>query len=336
MGDFVCLTKTDALKEEWQATHCRHFRVAGITVRVESDLDLDAIQFKPELASFAVDGPGDDNVTIRHHFHLPDLKGKDLGEELYCNPPWAISFKDGTWFYRGISMGPDGLRLYRVAVFSADHTDATIYSPPRDAETIRSRGWQSLSLFPTDQIWLAPLLADRHAVLVHSAAAIINGQGLLFVGHSDAGKSTTATMLKSLPCRNGGGAGMKVEILCDDRNIVRKWPSPPSATEEVEGEWRVHGTWSHGDVADVSPASAPLRAILFLNQDTRNEIVPLADRKEIWRRLLATLIRPMVTAEWWQKELDVLEEIVKEVRCYSMYFDKTGAIVDEMVGLARG
>ena len=67
-----------------------------------------------------------------------------------------------------------------------------------------------------------------------------------------------------------------------------------------------------------------------------HEIVPLADRKGIWRRLLATLIRPMVTAEWWQKELDVLEEIAKEVRCYSMYFDKTGAIVDEMVGLARG
>ena len=60
--------------------------------------------------------------------------------------------------------------------------------------------------------------------------------------------------------------------------------------------------------------------------------MPLTDRKEIWKRLLATLIRPMVTAEWWQKELDVLERIVNEVPCYIMHFDKSGAIVAEPTG----
>jgi hypothetical protein len=96
----------------------------------------------------------------------------------------------------------------------------------------------------------------------------------------------------------------------------------------------VHGTWSHGTTADVSPASALLRAILFLRQDTHNVIVPLTDRKEIWRRLLATLIKPMVTAEWWQKELDVLQAIVDEIPCYTMRFDKSGVIVAELVRLA--
>ena len=60
------------------------------------------------------------------------------------------------------------------------------------------------------------------------------------------------------------------------------------------------------------------------------------DRKEIWRRLLATLIKPLVTAAWWQKELDVLEQIVKEVRCYAMRFDQSGAIVSELVELTKG
>jgi hypothetical protein len=78
-----------------------------------------------------------------------------------------------------------------------------------------------------------------------------------------------------------------------------------------------------------------LRAILFLQQDTRNEIVPLTDRKEIWRRLLATLIKPMVTAKWWQKELDVLEQIVQEVPCFTMKFDKSGKIVSELVKLTN-
>ena len=83
------------------------------------------------------------------------------------------------------------------------------------------------------------------------AAVILNGQGLIFVGHSEAGKSTTAAMLKNVgvgaglvPALEGDhkGSPLQVEILCDDRNIVRRW----------EEGWRVHGTWSHGDVPEVS------------------------------------------------------------------------------------
>ena len=326
----LCAVADEArkFKKEWQEKHRRYFRIAGITVRIESDLDFDTIKFKDELMAFAVDSPGDDNVTFRHHFDLPDLKGKDLGRELYRKPPWAISQKDGTWFYRGISPTQGDEDLHRVAVFNADHTRATIYSPPRDRDRILTDGWHSLSLFPTDQIWLGPLLADRHAVLLHSAAAIVNGHGLVFVGHSDAGKSTTMELLKAA----GHDSGLRVEILCDDRNVIRKWESCALRTPHFalpEG-WRVHGTWSHGTTADVSPSSAPLKAILFLKQDRINNIEPLTDRKEIWRRLLATLIRPMVTAQWWEKELDILQGIVADVPCYTMQFDRSGEIVEKL------
>ena len=84
------------------------------------------------------------------------------------------------------------------------------------------------------------------------------GQGLLFVGHSEAGKSTTVKMLQG-----------KAEILCDDRNIVRRWP---------EG-FRVHGTWSHGEVPLVSAASAPLSAIFFLHKSKQNRLMRLRTAK---------------------------------------------------------
>ena len=295
------------------------------------------------------------------------MKGKNLGKELYRKPPWAISRnKDGTWFYRGISPTEGDDSLHRVAVFSADHVHGTIYSPPGDLDRVLTDGWQSLSHFPTDQIWLGPLLADRNAILVHSAAAIVNGKGLVFVGHSDAGKSTTIELLKAANCEGK----ISAEILCDDRNVIRYWPnsviastdigtkqshhfasgqeitissplrrSPANAGGEGKGEgenngqWLVHGTWSHGTTADVSPSSVPLHAILFLKQDKNNKIEPLTDRKKIWHQLLATLIRPMVTAEWWRKELDVLECVVKDIPCYTMHFDKTGKIVEEIVRL---
>jgi MoaA/NifB/PqqE/SkfB family radical SAM enzyme len=370
---YLCAVADEAqkFKAEWQTQHRRYFQIAGITVRIESEVNFDEIKFKDEFAPFAVAGPGEDNVTLRHYFELPDLKDQDLGTELYRKAPWAISrAKNGTWFYRGISPahtvgagssrpaveGEETSPLHRVAVFNPDHTHGTIYSPPRDLELVRKNGWHSLSLFPTDQIWLAPLLADRNAVLMHSAAAIVNGQGLVFVGHSSAGKSTTMEFLKAARGRDtgrqvdretgkqGNGRELEVEILCDDRNVLRKWDAnairnrqfPTSNFQPpTSNHWRVHGTWSHGTTADVSGASAPLRAILFLEQDARNEIAPLADHKEIWKRLLATLIRSAVTAEWWQKELDVLEQIVKEVRCYTMKFDKSGKIVSELVKLTN-
>ncbi|MGA2781894.1 MAG: radical SAM protein [Smithella sp.] len=340
---YLCAIAKEArkFKEDWQKNHRRYFRIAGITARIESDLDFSRIKFKDELMAFSVEGSGEDNVEFRHHFELPDLEGRNLGKELYRKPPWAISRdKDGTWFYLGISPEKEDESLHRVAIFSADHVHGTIYSPPDDLDRILTDGWQSISLFPTDQIWLGPLLADRNAVLMHSAAAIVNSKGLVFVGHSEAGKSTTIELLKAA---NREGK-LSAEILCDDRNILRYWPDkttgqkPTSARvkggkRNGNGRWLVHGTWSHGTTADVSPSSAPLCAILFLKQDRKNKIEPLTDRKKIWHNLLATLIRPMVTAEWWQKELDILERIVHEIPCYTMHFDKSGAIAEEIIRL---
>ncbi len=326
-------------KEDWQKNHRRYFRIAGITARIESDLDFSKIKFKDELMVFSVEGPGKDNVEFRHYFELPDLEGKSLGKELFHNPPWAISRNNnGAWFYRIIPHTKGDDFHHRLAVFSADHVRGTIYSEPGEIDRILTDGWQSLSHFPTDQIWLGPLLADRDAILVHSAAAIVNGKGLVFVGHSEAGKSTTMELLKAENRKDR----ISLEILCDDRNILRYWPDkttgqkPTSARvkggkRNGNGQWLVHGTWSHGTTADVSPSSAPLCAILFLKQDRLNKIEALTDRKKIWHNLLATLIRPMVTAEWWQKELDLLERIVQEIPCYTMRFDKSGAIVEELL-----
>jgi MoaA/NifB/PqqE/SkfB family radical SAM enzyme len=312
---------------DWKKKHCRYFQIAGITVRIESDLNFNEIKFDKKFESFSVTGPGEDNVTFLHHFEMPDLKDKDLGVELYRKAPWAISRNNGTWYYRGISSDPSDPELDRIATFSSDHSHAMIYSPPEVARLICRNGWPSLSLFPTDQIWLAPLLADRHAVLLHSAGVALNGQGMLFVGHSDAGKSTIVTMLKNAKDLAGlkNLSGLNCEILCDDRNVIRRWN---------EG-WRIHGTWSHGDVPDVSNSSAPLRAIFFLKQDNYNLLAPLMDRKEIWRRLLATLIKPMVTAEWWRKELDALERLVDETSFYTMHFDKSGTIAAELMNLIK-
>jgi MoaA/NifB/PqqE/SkfB family radical SAM enzyme len=323
------------LKEEWQANHRRFFRIAGITIQVDSDLPIDDQTFHPKFTAFRVEGPGEDTVTIRHHFTLPDLKGKDLGRELYRKPPWAISQQNGSYIYLGISPQADDPSLHRVATFNADHSRARIYNDRED--TWLKGDLHSLTMFPSDQILIARLLADRRGCYLHSAGAILDGAGMLFVGHSEVGKSTITRLLMdagigaTLRGRPEGAQGnhiglpLQVEILCDDRNIVRR----------MDDGWRVYGTWSHGDVPVVSANDAPLRAICFIEKANEDTLTPLTDYKEITRRLLACVIKPFVTADWWHKTLDLVEQMANEAPCYVMRFNKSGEIVGELIRLEK-
>ena len=296
-----------------EMTFRRYFRIAGVTIQVEADLPITDRTFDKKFDSFRVEDPGADTVVLHHHFSLPEVKGADLGREVYRKPPWAIYRRDGSWVYLGISPTPDDPDLHRVAVFNDDHSRGRIYNP--NEEGFRRGGLHALTLFPSDQILLARLLPDRHACFLHAAGMAVNGQGLLFVGHSEAGKSTMVTMLRE-----------EGEILCDDRVIVRRWPD----------RFRVHGSWSHGDVPQVSAADAPLRAILLLEKAGTNRLERLEDRKEIVRRLPFFLIKPVVTADWWEKVLGLVETMAREVPVYRLRFDRSGEVLDVLKPLWAG
>jgi hypothetical protein len=289
--------------------HRRYFGVGGITIQVDSDLPMTDATFGPKIRKFGADGPGPDTVRIHHHFGIPDLPEQDRGEEVYRRPPWAVYRKGPSWVYAGIPTDGTLAPLHRLAVFSDDHSCGEVFNDEYRTDAFRRGPLGSLTMFPTDQIWLARLLADRNGCILHSCGAAMNGKGLLFVGHSEAGKTTTARLLEP-----------HAEILCDDRNIVR----------HQDGQWRIFGTWSHGELPAVSPRPAPLHAMCFIEKATGNRITPIEDRREIVRRLLATVIRPLMTAEWWEKTLTVVERMAREIPAYRMEFDKSGSIVAEL------
>jgi hypothetical protein len=301
--------ETRRYKEAWRREHRRTYQIGAVTLRVEADLPITGETFAPLFRPFEVPAaeavaPGEEVVSLHHHFALPDLSGQELGQLAYRKPPWAIYHRNGSWIYLGISPDAGDPELHRVAVFNQEHTRGRIYHPDEQAFRLGNLG--SLTLFPTDQILLARVLADREGCYLHAAGMVVDGRGLAFVGHSEAGKSTLVTMLRE-----------RGEILCDDRVIVRRWP---------EG-WRIHGTWSHGEVPDISPASAPLQALLFLEQAQENRLVALQG-KEVIRRLPFYVVKPLVTADWWEKTLAVLEALVREVPAYRLLFDKSGRVAE--------
>ena len=284
---------------------CLFFRIAGIVMEVKSDLPLTEITFHPKFKAFETDGPGEDTIHIRHHFASPPFPAGIAGRKVCEEPPWVIYEGDDRWVYMAVPEDPAPKPYYQMAVFSKDYSQADIYNP--DPEIFIRGGLQSLSLFPTDQILLAQVLAARQACYMHASGVILRNKGLLFLGHSEAGKSTMVKMLKG-----------RAEILCDDRVIIRKWPDG----------FKIHGNWSHGEVPDVSPNSAELRAVFFLIKSNENLAVRVNSKKEIIKDLLDCLIKPYTPASWWERMLSLSGGIAAEIPFYKLYFDTSGKVID--------
>ncbi len=170
-------------RNEWMNNHRRYYGIADMTIKVESDLPFTETTFDPKFKPFELEEPGEDVISIRHHFSLPNLGKKDLGKEVYRRAPWAIYRKGQSWIYLGISPAEGDETLHRVAVFDDNHTHVRIYSPNEDIYQKGKLG--SLTMFPTDQILLARVLADRDGCFLHSSGVKMDGKGLLFVGHSE-------------------------------------------------------------------------------------------------------------------------------------------------------
>jgi len=285
--------------------YTRCYSIAQISIQVEADIPIADDTFDIKFKKFQIDAPGEDLVKIRHEFSIIAPVIDDSWQLVYKKNPWAIYRRDKFWIYLGILGEADPLDLWTIGIFNESHTKGLICH--RDKSQFLNGKNHSLALYPTDQIFLARILADRQAFYIHAAGMILYGKGVLFVGHSEAGKSTTVSMLKD-----------EGEILCDDRIIVRHWP----------GGFRIHGTWSHGDVPEVSNSSAPLSAIFFLEKSPENCLEPIEDRREINRMLPFYVIQPLVTADWWEKSLDLIQQISREVPVYRLKLDTSGKMKD--------
>ena len=169
--------------------------------------------------------------------------------------------------------------------------------------------------YPLDELVMMHRLALGEGVEVHALGlADQDGSGYLFLGHSGAGKSTTARLWMAQP---------GVNLLSDDRIILRK---------HDEKVW-MYGTPWHGDAGVASPGSAPLTAIFLLEQWLANELAPLSPAKAA-AELFARAFVPHYLESGIQFTLSFLDQITRSVPCSILRFTPTlGAV--EAVRYAR-
>ena len=293
--------------------YSRYYQVAGITIKVNSDLEITNSTFAPKFKLFEVKEPGQDVIVINHHFGLPEFKTENAGKIIYNQSPWIVYENENKYTYiLQTSPDPDDDRINQIMHCNKDYSELTIYNNDAYTEGFIKGGKGALTLNPTDQIFLSQVLSRRNGCYFHSDGMIIDGNGYLFVGHSGAGKSTIATMLQD-----------KGEILCDDRMIVRK----------QDKAFKIYGNWSHGTLPIVSASSAFLKAIFFLNQSETNIIKPINKTMDKVNTLISCMVKPLNSDKWWNSSLDLIEDIATTIPCYNLFFNKNGKIYEEIISL---
>jgi hypothetical protein len=285
----------------------KYYQIGGITIEVVSELPITEKTFHPKFRSFETTAPSVDKMVIEHRFGWQKDSG-DTGDDdkFYVNKTWKIIERDNQLIYKWINPYPPYNAILRKAVADKEHTHITIYNDDYLKNQYLQGNLSSLSMFPTDQILIGAHLGYKQGCILHSLGIKMDESGFLFIGHSEAGKSTMATIVQ----RNA-------EILCDDRNIVRK----------ASNGYQLYGTWSHGDVQDISPNSCRLKVIFFLEKSSINAIEPIPDKKTLITKLITCLIRPITTSDWWNNSLDLLTDLSKSVPAYNLKFNKNSEVI---------
>jgi hypothetical protein len=153
---------------------------------------------------------------------------------------------------------------------------------------------------PFDEVLFLARLSRGRGVMVHACGISYHGHGILFLGTSGSGKSTTAQLW-----HDRGG----VTVLSDGRVVIRP---------DGEG-YRIYGTPWFGDAGCEEPGSAPLSAVFILEQAPRNRVQDMTPSSAVAQMMVRAF-----PAMWDRRGLDFavrfLTRLAEQIQVRRLYF----------------
>lgn len=226
------------------------YRIGGITFGLHAEAGL-RIALEKELRAFEVDA---DSCEVNLQIAWADALEIPKSDLLFHSGGLWSLFAESTG-YRFSFLAPlVGMTPYKEAWFDSEYRTGRVLLSREYFDT--KRPVYPLE-YPLDELLMIHRLSRAEGVELHAVGLCDDqGRGHLFLGHSGAGKSTTARLWIDRP---------GVKILSDDRIILRA----------SEGRICMYGTPWHGDAGIATPDCAPLTRIYLLEKGKSNEQHPL-------------------------------------------------------------
>jgi hypothetical protein len=270
------------------------YRIADISFGMTNNDGLPMV-LEPSLRAFAA-APCNSDVNVR--VSLVDALSVPSQKPLFDSGGlWSLFAEDGGYRLNFLRSFP-GETSYKSAWFDKDFCNGELslslhfFNTAREAYPLE---------YPLDEVLMIHHLANGKGIEVHALGVVDEaGNGHLFLGHSGAGKSTSARLWQSLE---------GIRILSDDRIILRR---------NGADVW-MYGTPWHGDAGIASPQSALLTHIYILEQWPSNELVPLP-RSAATAEIFARSFVPRHSPEALNFALQFIEGLAQDLPCDTFRF----------------
>ena len=278
-------------------------RIGGVTISVEGDETFDIAD---PTARFLVSPGSRDDVDIIVKRGRPQIP---RGELLFdSGGVWRL-YRDGDRNVFTFSSPSFPSDPYKTASFDDAFTRGEVMlsdDVPRGADPLA---------YPLDELLVASILGRGAGVELHGVGIVVDGRGMLFVGQSGAGKTTTARLWIN---------ETSPTILSDDRIIVRR----------VNGAFRMFGTPWHGEAEICSAEDVPLSGIYLLKQYSQTEVHSL-DAAEAVARLFSCCFPLFYWPESIEITLAFLATIAGERIVHELAFRPDASAVQAIVRSGR-
>jgi hypothetical protein len=237
-----------------QAAWASLFSIADVTFALDAPYDLAGMGLHDRLGPFLCEAKSP-TPSVRIRWREGDPARMSEGKTLFDpGELWRLSRR------------PDGCRGYCATVgYGEGHLRAVQAALTSDAEWSivevveqrRSGQWKSLLGLGVGELIFRMRMLFCQGLVLHASGIDDGGHGLLFVGHSGAGKSTQAAIWE-------GETG--VVRMGDDRIAVRLTGAGAMAYDIPWGR----------PVGPLRDHRAPLSAILLVEQASHNQLLALA------------------------------------------------------------